>query len=281
MKPSDALANVGVLLARRLKPERALAIVRIAVGAIFLARTTAILRFARAPLLGCPDGKWHVALIALPAALVAALSVVRTVAAVSFTVGYRAREAGVVAAVAGWVALAQDPLAYVNTLELLFVSTFLVALADSSSNLALRRRPQRSMGSSLRLVRAIPISVYAFSAVAKLNPEFLSGRALLGFCADGEITGAIASAACASSDRAHALSLFVVACELSLPLALALPRTRFYALVAAIAFHTTLEVAMHPDVFGWIMLALLVAFIPGLRRGPDQSRTSRPPSRAR
>ena len=82
--------------------------------------------------------------------------------------------------------------------------------------------------------------------------------------------GAIATAACASTARAHALSVAVIACEFSLPLALAFPRTRVYALVAAIVFHTTLEIAMHPDVFGWIMLALLVAFIPGLRRGPEE-----------
>jgi len=250
-----------------LKAERALAIVRVAVGAIFVARTTPLLaalgfRFAPHALFGWPTTRWHVALVVLPAWLAAALAILRTLAAVAFAAGWRARASGIFASLAGWLALAGDPLAYVNSLHLLFLATFLVALADV-----------RSPVSSLWLVRALPMSVYFFSAVAKLNAQFLSGRALLDSCDDGYLRGAIARVACASPERAHGTSLFVVVGELAMPIALAFPRTRPIALAAAVFFHLVIETSMHPDVFGWVMLALLVAFIPGLRRARDRSRT--------
>ena len=242
-------------------PARALAIVRIAVGVLFLVRTTPILmplgfHWAHAPLLGWPDGKFHIAIFSLPAWVVAALAIVRTLAAIAFTLGFRARDAGIVASVCAYVVLAQDALSYINTLHLLFMSTFLVAIADTSS-------------SGLWLVRAIPLGVYVFSGIAKLNAQFLSGRTLIELRADGFLRGFVASFACASPGRAHAVSIAVVACELTLPFLLAFPRTRLVALVLAVTFHATIEVSMHPDLFGWIMITLLVAFIPGLplRRG--------------
>jgi hypothetical protein len=234
----------------QLTTPRALTIVRFALGAIFLVRT--------APLLGWPDGKFHIALFSLPAWLVSALVILRTLGALAFMLGFRARVAGIVASVCGYLVLAQDALSYVNTLHLLFLSTFLVALADATP-------------SGLWLVRGIPLSVYFFSGVAKLNAQFLSGSALLGFCEDGYLRAAIARFACASPSRAHDLSIAVAVVELSLPALLVYPRTRAWALVAALAFHATLEIAMRPDRFGWIMLALLVAFIPGLRRGRAQA----------
>jgi hypothetical protein len=246
------------------RPPRALAIVRIAVGVIFILRTTPLLlplgfRFTEWPLVGWPDDRWHIALVSLPAWLVATLAIVRTVAVVCFTIGLRARVAGVVASLAGWLVLAQDALGYVNSLQLLHMATLMVALADSSSELAVAPQPPRSMSSSVWLVRAVPLSVYAFSSVAKLNAQFLSGRALLGFCADGYIRGAGASVVCGS--LARPASIAVACAELAMPVLLLVPRTRRVALVLALVFHVAVEVAMHPDVFGWLMVALLVSFL--------------------
>ncbi len=247
-----------------MRATRALAIVRIALGAIFLARTTGLFvplgfRFAQWPLLGWPDGKWHIAFVALPSSVVMVLAVARTIAAACFLLGYRARAFGIVASLAGYAVLAQDALAYVNSLHLLFLSTLVVALTDCSSELAVRKEPPRSVDSSTWLVRATPMSVYAFSAIAKLNAQFLSGRALLAFCADGAVHG-LGRVACASPPRAELASLLVVATELALPVALFVRRTRRAALVVAVALHVGLELSIGPDVLGWTMLALLVSF---------------------
>ena len=251
-----------------MRPARALALLRLTVGTFFLLRTTPILlplgfRFAQAPLAGWPARGWHLAAfgLALPAWTVAALAILRTVAAASFLAGFHARKAGVIAAAFGWVVLAQDALAYVNSIHLLYLSTLLVALADSSAELALRPEPAASMRSSVWLLRALPMSVYAFAGLAKLNGEFLSGRALLAFREDGFVRGLIAPLACATPARAQAASVFVVIVELALPVLLALPRTRKLAVGIALVFHATLEVSMHPDVFGWLMIALLLPFV--------------------
>ncbi len=250
-----------------MRPARALAIVRIALGVIFILRTTPLLsplkfRFAAEwPLLGWPDGRWTIALVTLPSFAVAALTITRTLGAVCFATGYRARAAGIIASASGYAVLAQDALGYVNSLHLLMLSTLVVALTDSATELAIRPDPVRSITSSVWLVRATALSVYAFSGFAKLNSQFLSGRALRGFCEDGYVRG-FAQVACASPSRAHAASIAVVIAELSLPIALVIPRTRRAALVIAIAFHVGLEVGMGPDVFGWIMCALLVSFYP-------------------
>jgi hypothetical protein len=232
-------------------PARLLVVIRVTVGVIFLARTTPLLgwvgfRFAEPTLLGWPSSGFHVSFFSIPAWLAATLVVTRTVAALAFTVGFRARIFGVVAAIAGWALLADDALGYVNTIHLLYLATFFVALADVAN---------------MWLVRAVPLSVYAFSAIAKMNAEFASGRALLGFCEDTILRGPVARVACASPERAHVVSLLVIAGELALPVLLAIRPTRRVALACAIAFHFIIEWTMHPDVFGWLMVTLLLSFL--------------------
>lgn len=232
-------------------PARLLVVIRVTVGAIFLARTTPLLgwlgfRFAEPTLLGWPSQGFHVSFFSIPAWLAATLVVVRTLAALAFTAGFRARVFGVVAAIAGWVLLADDALAYVNSLHLLYLATLFVALADVST---------------MWLVRAVPLSVYAFSALAKMNAEFVSGRALLGFCEDGILRGVVARAVCLTPGRANVASMLVIAGELALPILLAIRRTRHVALACAIVFHVTIEWTMHPDVFGWLMVTLLLSFL--------------------
>ena len=262
---------------------------RIAVGAVFLVRTTPLLlpfdfRFAEAPLLGWPDGRWHIALLSLPGWLVGTLAILRTLAALCFAVGLGARVAGVTASVTGWLVLAQDAVGYVNSLQLLFMATLMLAMADSSAELAVLPERPRSLPSSVWLVRALPLSVYAFSGFAKLNGQFLSGRAFEGFCADGYIGGVVARTVCGS--LARPTSIAVVCGELSLPVLLLFPRTRPVALVVAAVFHVVVELTMHPDVFGWLMIALLVPFAAtsGSMRGHEADATAvhaggRPPAR--
>ncbi len=239
---------------------RALAACRIALGLVLLARTTPWL--GPWPLLGWPDPRWHSpALIALPDAFVAALCVLRTAGALAFVVGYRTRLAGFVAAIAGWLVAAQDPLSFVLTLHLLYLGTLLCALTDAGSALALRGDPPRSPASGRRLLRGFVASVYAWAAIAKLSREWLDGSAILLLRDNGGLRGPVASALAATEARRTALALAVLALEASLGPLLLWRRTRRAALWAAYGFHAALEVTTRPDVFGWAMAAMLLVFV--------------------
>ena len=241
---------------------RVLAWMRIAVGAIFVVRTTPLLapfgfHFTEIPLVGWPRSGFHVSLLGLPTMVVAALAILRTIAALAFTLGIRARITGVIAAACGWIVLAEDAMSYVNSLHLLFLATLVLALADSATELAIEKTPARSMNTSVWLARALPLSVYLFSAIAKLNAQFLAGDAFRGFCEDAYVRGAIATLAC---PHPRLMSICVIASEIAIPIFLAIPRTRRVTLFVALGFHLVVEWAMHPDVFGWLMAVLLTSF---------------------
>lgn len=228
--------------------------VRTAFGVIFLLRTTPILApigvgFAReaTPLLGWPPHGWHVAAFgaSLPPSVVAVLCIVRTLAAIAFVVGLRPRVSGLVAGVCGYAVLAQDALAFVNSLHLLYLGTMVLAIAESTSG--------------VRLVRAVVASIYGWSAIAKLNASWLSGEALRVFHEEGALRGPLGDAIVAGERRAL-IAWAIVALELTLGPALLWRRTRAVALVVAVAFHVGIEIAMRPDVLGWEMLVLLLTF---------------------
>lgn len=257
-----------------------LAIARIAVGVIFLLRTTPMLSWlgvgwAERTLLGSGESGWHPVPfgLALPGGALMFFAIVRTIAALAFCVGFQARWAGVVASALGYLALEQDPMGYVNSLHLLFSSTLLLGLADAHTVLAIRPRVASSPRTSVWLIRGSAMSVYAFSGFAKLNRDFLSGHALMNLHADGELKGAIADLVCASLPRACTGSLLAAAFELAVPILLACRRTRKTTLLIALAFHAILEVSMHPDVFGWLMVTLLFAFASRSQQRPDQPAT--------
>jgi len=251
-----------------------LAIARVAIGVIFLLRTTPALEWlgvgwAERTLLGGGEGAWHPTPFgfALSSGAMTSLAIVRTVAAVAFCVGLEARWAGVVASALGYLALEQDPMGYVNSLHLLFSSTLVLALADSQTVLAIRPRPPSSPRTSVWLIRGLAMSVYAFSGLAKLNRDFLSGHALMNLHSDGELKGTIADLVCASLARARAASVLAAAFELAIPCLLVCRRTRRPALIVALVFHLVIEISMHPDIFGWLMVSLLFAFASREKQG--------------
>src|SRR6202042_923250 len=94
------------------------------------------------PLLGWPDDRWHGSpTLPLPVVVVAALCLLRTAAALAFTLGVEAQIAGVVAGIAGYLVMLQQPFAFVMTLHLLFQGAILLALAGSGGAPALLPRP--------------------------------------------------------------------------------------------------------------------------------------------
>jgi Vitamin K-dependent gamma-carboxylase len=264
---------------------RALGVSRILFGSLALLRTTPVLAplgmpylDGTSPLLGWPRAAWHLAAFGpvLPAGLVAALCIARTLALLLFTAGVFATPAGVAAGICGWVVLAQDPASYVNTLHLLFLGTVVLATSGAGSAFALRPEPAVDAPSGLALTRALVASVYAWSGLAKLNGSWLRGDVLAHLRDSGVAHGALADSLLGSSTGRAGVAWLLVATELSLGPLLFLRRTRLAALATALALHLVLELSMHPDFFGFAMSALLLSFV----EPPAVTRTSpaTPPS---
>jgi hypothetical protein len=248
---------------------RWLGIVRIGFGLVVLLRTTPLLAWldipflrTSSPLAGWPTPSWRIAAfgLALPASLVAALCIGRTIAVVFFTAGVRAREAGVVAALCGWVVLAQDALAYINTMHLLFLGLAVLALGGSGSAWALI--PERGVDppSGIALVRGVTVSVYAWSGLAKLTRTWLSGATLAQLHEAHLVRGALVDTLLSTRSGPMLLAWVVAAGELAMGPLLLVPKTRRAAIVLALTFHATLQVAMSPDFFGFAMAILLLSF---------------------
>ncbi len=240
---------------------RALGVARVALGVIFLARTF--------PRLGWPTPDWTVPVtgLALPAGIVASLCIVRTVAAVLFTCGVRARLAGIIAAASGYVVLAQDRFAFINSLHILFLATFVLALTSAPSAVALV--PDRSVrpelvGSSVRFLAVILASIYFWAGLAKVQPEWLSGHALEVQTHAGAFAGVLGPLLEHAAVRAVA-SWTVPAVELFVALLLLADRRRL-AIVLGLGFHAVVELTVHPDTLGWQMAVLLLAIWPRATR---------------
>ena len=249
---------------------RLLGVARILFGALVLLRTTPVLAplhisylGSTSPLLGWPTSTWHVAAggLALPSGVVAALCIARTIAALLFTVGVRSREAGVAAGVLGWVVLSQDATAYINTLHLLFLGLVVLGLGGAGSAWAWRVERESDPRSGLLLVRALVVSVYAWSGVAKLNASWLRGDVLAQLQANEIVRGPLSDLLLSSSAGCAAAAWTIAATELAAGPLLLWPRTRRAALVAALVFHVALQVSVHPDFLGFAMTVLLLAFV--------------------
>jgi hypothetical protein len=252
--------------------------VRIALGIVLLVRTTPLanllpvpLAHVRGPLFGWPEPGFALAWggLVLPDRVRIALCVVRTLAAIAFLAGVRARTAGVIAGACGFVALSQDPLGFVFTLYVLFAATIVVALTDATSHLALvpdRPGDASDARSSARLVGLFVASMYAWSALAKMQCEWLSGRTLLALAEDGLLGAPFAKLLLDHAAIRAPAAVLVFLIELALPVLLVTRRTAAYAIVVALGLHATFEAATHPDVMGWVMAVLLLSMLGRLGR---------------
>lgn len=250
---------------------RALGWSRAALGAVYLARHSALvssLPGIHLPpqhlLAGWPEaGKWPLALFGadLPFALVAALCVVRTVAALGFTLGVFPRASGILCVAAGYLVMSQDPSSFLFTQHVMHLGVLALALSDGSSTFALRPSPPWLGDKSAVFVRAFVASIYFWSAVPKLRGPWLDGHVLRAYYALGYGRNALGrwllDTHAAFSARA------VVGLELVvLPVLLLGPRTRLAGVFIACMMHAVFEATVRPDVFGWVMIALLVSMWP-------------------
>jgi hypothetical protein len=252
-----------------LEPLDSLGRARVALGAIFLLRTTPLLSplhiFFLAdvrPLLGWPDGHLHFAPVVaqIPDAALGVLCIVRTVAALAFTIGIATRPAGLIAGALGYVTVMQNPGRLNTTEHVLFLGTMLLAVTDAASRCALFPAPVRSPRSSLFLMRIWIASIYFWAGLSKLRIDWLDGRALGLFSHDGLVRPGLGEVLLATPTHRAIIGSGVAATELALAVMLSLPRTRRLALFVALAVHTAFEVVVAPDLFGWAMAALLLSF---------------------
>ena len=241
---------------------------RVALGAIFLLRTTPLLAPLHVsfladtyPLLGWPDGHARLApllLLALPAVWLKALCIVRTIAALAFTAGILSGPAGLVAGVLGYITVTQDPGRLNTTQHVIFLGTMLLAMTDASSRCALFPAPARDLRSSRFLMRFWIVSIYFWAALAKVRPDWLDGRALGLFAGEGLVRPSLGAMLLSTPALRAILANAVALGELAIVPLLLARRTRRIGVIAALGLHATFEVAVSPDLFGWAMAALLL-----------------------
>lgn len=248
---------------------RPLAWTRIGLALITILRTTPLIRMVDPtlgaevrPLLGWPQAGLQLAApgMALPADVIRALCVVRTLALVSLLVGYRSRWSAAIAGVAGYVVVLQNAFGFTFTQHLMFVSLFALAFTDCGAELAVRRDTPRAPVTSYWLVWLLTTSVYFWAAVAKFRRDWFDGRTLGLFYDEGKLRGPLASLFAGTAERRALSGPLVVLTELALVPLLLFPRTRGLAFLGACAFHGVVEGVARPDVFGWLMVALLLSF---------------------
>jgi hypothetical protein len=241
------------------RDERALRYARSAFGVVFLLRTTPLLLPLHVPfsaqsfpLLGWPTQEWTSAVpgLVVPSVVVATLCIARTVAALLFTIGVRARVTGTVAALCGYLVLAQDRFAFINSLHVLFLGTLVLACTA----------PPARAASSVTLVRLFLASIYFWAGLAKLQAEWLSGRALEMQAHAGSFAGPLGGLVDQPGLRAMA-SISIPFAELVLAALLVADRRRL-AVALGLAFHGLIELTVNPDTLGWQMLVLLLAIWP-------------------
>jgi hypothetical protein len=244
-----------------------IALSRTAFGFVFLLRTTPILApFEPAFLrgtngwLGWPDDGWHVPALglALPAIVVGALVVVRTLAALALMLGVMPRAAGLVAGLAGYLVLAQDAFGYLHHLHMLYLGALLFAAVDP-------HEPR----SSLVLLRGFVASIYVWAVIGKLASEWGTGAALAMFRDSGALDRDLVGDLLATPARCAAVEIAVMISELALAAGFVWSRTRHVALIAAVALHLGFELVARVDSIGWQMAALLLVFTGSAPPRPD------------
>jgi hypothetical protein len=160
-----------------------------------------------------------------------------------------------------YVVASQDPIGFNMTMHVLFLGMFVLAMTDAGCRLALRPVPTENLRSSFGLVRIWVASIYMWAGLAKLNPDWLSGRVLESFLHDGVVHGPIAALILATPARAAFLAPALALGEMGVGLLLLARKTRRLALVAALTLHACFEATLAPDILGWTMAFLLVTFI--------------------
>jgi predicted DCC family thiol-disulfide oxidoreductase YuxK len=186
---------------------------------------------------------------------------------VMLMVGWRTRIGGALLTVALAGTLLSDQQTYSNHLYLMLPVTALLTVAQSGATLSLdaRRAGGREWvpGWPVWLLCAQVSIVYAFAALAKLNPDFLSGSVVASYLRrDGMLA---LPSAWRSLEPMLILSLLAICSEAFLSFALWIPRWRPAALVVGLGLHVFIAGWLVPTgslfVFSLLMLPLYLLFL--------------------
>ena len=189
------------------------------------------------------------------------------VGGVMLMLGWHTRVGGTMLTVALAVALLSDQQTYSNHLYLMLPVAALLTVADSGAAVSLdaRRAGERDWvpGWPVWLLCAQISIVYAFAALAKLNPDFLSGSVVASYLRrDGLLA---VPAAWRSLEPMLVMSLFAICSEAFLAFALWIPRWRPAALVVGLGLHLFIAGFLVPTgplfVFSLLMLPLYLLFL--------------------
>lgn len=240
----SALSALEAFFERRVDP-RPIALARVVVGCAALLRAYVSYRYieyvlrsnaVRAPIV---DGVPLLTLDWLPY-----YCGVWVVAACAFIVGFQTRTAGaVLTALLGYHLIADQNL-FFNHIHFLMLIVFLLTVAGAgatwSADWLLAGRPRRTVALWAITLGKLQISiVYFYTALAKINPHFLSGKLL---------TGSLQHLPQVLKTPAvmEALSYGVVAGEMFLAFGMWFPRTRIPALLTGVAMHVVIPILIHP-----------------------------------
>lgn len=247
---------------------RPVAVARIGVALAILlqARNSAdvLLHLAEPSVIRTPYFSW---MVSPSAPLVSVLLAVWVLAALSLLVGFRTRLAGTLltAALAG--ALLLDQQLYSNHLYLMVLVVGLLTIADSGAALSIDAMTghQRPMVPAwpVFLLRAQVSLVYGFAALAKLNPDSVSGSVVAASLRrDGPLA---VPDAWRSLEPMLILAVLAILAEAFVAAALWSRRWRPAAFVVALGLHTVITAWFDPTyellVYSLLMLPLLILFL--------------------
>lgn len=244
-------------------PPRPLGLSRIIVGAAALTRAFVawpiLTKLAHPETLSTPYADW------LPdptPQLVTVILITWAVAASLFMIGWRVPWTGSVLVAAVVANLMLDHQTYSNHLYLMVWLVFLLTLAGSGSGLSVSKVERDVVRWPVVLIMAQISIVYGFSALTKINDDFLSGSVMAGVLRDGLVPfpSSLRTPAFLSS-----MALVVIAVELFIALFLWSRRFRPYAFLLGLGLHVSIVLLMADTgeltVFGLEMLAVYPLFL--------------------
>ncbi len=203
-------------------------------------------------------------------AIVTPLLVLWAVAGLCFLAGWRTRTAGTLLTLVFVVLLVLDQQTYSNHVYLLALVVGLLTVADSGAawSLDARGRPRASVPAwPVFLLQAQTSLVYAFAALSKLTPDYLSGLALAPFVPFQAGVALIGFPAMATI--VLLLSWAAIPAELVLAICLWSPRRRVGAALLGVILHLGMVAAIYRMRFDLAVFAVVMWGLYLLFLGPE------------
>lgn len=199
-----------------------------------------------------------VPIIATPPAWIALpLVVIAVIAGFTLLFGFAARASAAVVATVSAIVLLSDQQLYSNHMVLLTLMAALLSASDCGHALTLRnyRTTLPVPYWPAFLIRVLVSSLYAWTAVAKLTPDYLLGAVFATFIRDDVMLPA---------GWLIVLAAVSIGAELALAVALWFARLGFVAIAAGVALHLGMVVLLSDPAplipFAWLMFAGYLTF---------------------